>query len=49
MQIATKVSALGVQRGTTLTGDLFLVGRRRPDALEQRPGAARAAACERRG
>ena len=26
MRIATKVSALGVQRGTTLTGDLFLVG-----------------------
>jgi len=26
MQIATKVSALGVQHGTTLTGDLFLVG-----------------------
>jgi D-alanyl-D-alanine carboxypeptidase/D-alanyl-D-alanine-endopeptidase (penicillin-binding protein 4) len=26
MRIATKVSALGVQRGTTLNGDLFLVG-----------------------
>src|SRR3954453_6386653 len=26
MRIATKVSALGVQRGTTLPGDLFLVG-----------------------
>jgi len=26
MRIPTKVSALGVQRGTTLTGDLFLVG-----------------------
>ena len=26
MRIATKVSALGVQQGTTLTGDLFLVG-----------------------
>jgi D-alanyl-D-alanine carboxypeptidase/D-alanyl-D-alanine-endopeptidase (penicillin-binding protein 4) len=26
MRIATKVSALGVQHGTTLTGDLFLIG-----------------------
>ena len=48
MRIATKVSALGVQRGTTLDGRPLPRGRRRPDAFEQRPCAARAPRSRRR-